>query len=77
MSFSVCGCVRHQVLDAAQDSGAEDAAEHGRQVEKGQRPDQQVEREDLLAAVNTHKLVVAAEVATAVEKQRHEQQVSG
>lgn len=70
-------CARHQVFDAAQDGGAEDASEHGRHVEEGQRPDQQVEGDHLLAAVHTHKLVVPAEVATAVEKQPQKQQVSG
>lgn len=58
------------MLDAAQDGGAEDAGEHGHQVEEGQRPDQQVEGDDLLAAVHAHKLVVATEVAAAVDKQR-------
>lgn len=67
----------HQVTDAAQHGGAEDASEHGRQVEESQRPDQQVECDDLLAAVHAHKLVVATEVATAVKKQPHWQQVSG
>lgn len=67
----------HQVLDAAQDSSAEKTSEHSCHVEEGQRPDQQVECHDLLTAVHSHKLVVAAEVATTVEKQPQKQQVSG
>lgn len=61
-------CVCYQLLDAAQHGHAEDAGEDGEQVERGQRPDEEVESEDVLAASDADELVVVAQVASAGER---------
>lgn len=64
----MCVHVSYHVLDAAQNGRGQDGDEEGHQVQAGERPDEDVQSENLLAASHAHKLKVVGEVASAARQ---------
>ncbi len=54
----------HHVFDTAQHSSGQDSTHEGQQVKSGQDPEENIQREDLLTALHTNKLIVIVQISS-------------